>query len=336
MEIEEIDTCAIRLKSLACMIITKYVPLFMLATSLVGGCESPNLDSFVEATADLKTSVVIGGDMVIAPLTQQSVWSSEANNFISPGDPKHPAATLATDWKIREQTMEAVVVYSVSLAAIGEASAQRRESATEVVTAVKELASTIPGVSIGSSAAGDLLIMGLETLIEVKAYHDMAKAVEAANPAIEMIAKVLKKDFRDLAILYEAIQIDKRAEVNKEIRPVQRHYDALLIAQEEQRKKVSNAVDNVELGNELARLNQLIAAVEPELTSLINRKATLEAEKANGLEFYDSTIRAIDAWSEAHASLKEYFAENRRPNLVLLATRAEELKELVSKLKTNK
>jgi hypothetical protein len=336
METKETYACAIRLKSLARMNVIKYVLFFMLATSLVGGCESPNLDSFVEATAALKTSVVIGGDMVIAPLTEQSVWSSDTNSYIHPGDPKHPAAKLATDWEKREKAMDAIVVYSASLAAIGKASAERGENAREVVSAVKELGSAIPGVRIGSSTAGDLLIIGLKTIIEVKAYHDMAKAVGAANPAIKTIADVLKKDFEDLAILFEASQIDKRGEVRKEIRPVQRHYDALLKAQEEQRKEVSEDVNNVELGNELARLNELITVVEPEITSLKKKKAALETERINGLEFYASTINAIDAWSEAHASLKEYFEENRRPNLVLLATRAEELKELVSELKANK
>ncbi|MCP4261104.1 MAG: hypothetical protein GY774_26905 [Planctomycetes bacterium] len=336
MKTKETYACVIRLKSLTRMIVIKYVFFFILAASLIGGCESPNLDSFVEATAALKTSVVIGGNIVIAPLTEQLVWSSDANSYIHPGDPKHPTAKLATDWEKREKAMDAIVVYSVSLAAIGEASADRGENARDVVAAVKELGSAIPGVSIGTSAAGDLLIMGLETIIEVKAYHDMAKAVGAANPAIETIADVLKKDFEDLAILFEASQIDKRGEVRKEIRPVQRHYDALLKAQEEQRKKVSNDVDNIELGNELARLNELIAAVEPEITSLKKKEATLETERTSGLEFYASTINVIDAWSEAHASLKEYFEDNRRPNLVLLATRAEELKELVSELKSKK
>lgn len=336
METEETYACAIRLHSLARVNVIKCVCFFVLAASVVGGCESPNLDSFVETTATLKTSVVIGGDMVIAPLTEQLVWDKDKEKYVKPGDPEHPAARLTATWMSRKKAMDAVVVYSASLAAIGEASAERGENAREVVTAVKKLGSAIPGVSIGSSAAGDLLIMGLETIIEVKAYHDMAKAVEAANPAIELIADVLKKDFKDMEILFEASQIDKRGEVRKEIRPVQRHYDALLKAQEKQRIEVSKDVNNVDLGNELARLNELIAAVEPEITSLKSKKARLETERNNGLEFYASVINTIDAWSEVHASLKEYFDENRRPNLVLLAARAEELKELVDELKANK
>lgn len=336
METEENYTCVNRANSVERMGIVVCICFFVFAVLAVGGCASPNLEPFVEATATLRTSVNVGGDMVIAPLTNQSVWDSTEKKYIPPGDPKHPATQLANSWKLREEAMDAVVVYSASLAAIGEASAKRQENAKEVVTSVKELASAIPGVSTGSSAAGDLLIMGLETIIEVKAYRDMAKAVEAASPAIELISDVLKKDFRSLAKLFESNQLTNLTKLYIEIMPVQEHYDALLKAQEEQREKISADVNNVELGNELVRLNGLITAVEPEITSFESEKARLETEMTNGLEFYDSTIKAIDAWSEAHASLKEYFDENRRPNLVLLAARAEELKELVNELKANK
>lgn len=336
METEENYTCVNRVNSVARMGIVVCICFFVLAALAVGGCVSPNLEPFVEATATLRTSVKVGGDMVIAPLTNQSVWDSTEKKYIPPGDPKHPAAQLANSWELREEAMDAVVVYSASLAAIGEASAKRQENAKEVVNSVKELASAIPGVSTGSSAAGDLLIMGLETIIEVKAYHDMAKAVEAASPAIELVADVLKKDFRSLAKLFESAQIDKLSQVLVDIRPVQRYYDKLLTAQKEQRERVSENVSDIALGEEQKRLDGLIAAVEPEITSLKTEKTALEAEMTNGLEFYDSTIKAIDAWSEAHASLKEYFDENRRPNLVLLAAHVEELKELVNKLKADR
>ena len=163
---------------------------------------TPDLKPFAEASKALSTSVTTGGDLAIKPLARMPVW--DGTKYVQPDDPQHPAKVLGASWEIRRKTMDAVLVYSASLAAINDAAAHRKENATELVSSVKQLASAVPTLGTGVSAAGDLVVFGLGTYVEIKAWHDMRKAVESADPAIQLVAKALKKDFAGLSNEFES------------------------------------------------------------------------------------------------------------------------------------
>jgi hypothetical protein len=297
----------------------------------LASCTTPDLKPFAEASKTLSASVNTGGDLAIKPLARMPVW--DGANYVQPDDPKHPAKALGASWEIRRKTMDAVLVYSSSLAAINEAAAHRKDNATELVGSVKELASAVPTLGTGVSAAGDLIVFGLGTYVEIKAWHDMRKAIESANPAIQLVAKALEKDFAALSNEFESKPNDHLIQLDVALRPVTRIHEALSARHAVQRGQVAGAPGDAALGAELARLDGLLAAADVDLDKLQAEKTRIEGFRSDGLEFFSSAIRAVDAWAAAHADLVKSFEQNRTPNLALLAARAQELKDIVDKLK---
>jgi hypothetical protein len=309
------------------------VSTILFFVAVISGCAIPDVRPFADATTTLSASVRAGGDMLITPLSEKPIWVEKKKKYIQPKDPEHPGKTLEADWKLRREAMDAIVIYSNSLVAIGEASANRQESAEGVVNEVKKLASLIPNIGTTINAAGDLVVFGLKTYIEIKAYHDMARAVKSADQAIKLVAKVIKEDFKKLKTAHASILTAKLTKSKKDIRIPQRNYEQYKKEQKDLRNKILENLDDQKLRDKMIETDALLAGVEPEYTSLQNQIASLEQEKSNGKNFFNKTIEAINAWAEAHAKLSEAFEKNQSPNLVLLAARAQELKIIIEEAK---
>lgn len=305
--------------------------LTLVVLVLLAGCTISDLRPFADASKTLSSSVNTGGDLAIKPLARMAIW--DGTKYVQPEDPKHPGKTLAASWELRRKAMDAVLVYSASLAAISEAAAHRKENASSLVGSVKQLASAVPAIGTGVSAAGDLVVFGLGTYVEIKAWHDLRKAVESADPAIQLIAKALRKDFGELSNEFESKPNDQLIQLGVAMRPVSRLRDALASQRDTQRDRVAGAAGDPALGAELARLEGLLAPVDAELNQLRSEKARIERFRAEGVEFFTSAGNAVDAWATAHSDLVDSMKQQRAPNLALLAARAEELKEIVDKLR---
>jgi hypothetical protein len=143
----------------------------------------------------------------------------------------------------------------------------------------------------------------------------------------------LKKDFAALSNEYEGTQRDQIIQNEVALRPVARVHQALQDQRIAKRASVAASPTDTALGAELARLDGLIAAVEVDLNKLQSDGAKLQESLANGKALFATAIKAVDAWAGAHADLVKSFEQNRAPNLVLLAARAEELKEIIDNLK---
>ena len=298
------------------------------------GCATPDLAPFAAASSTLASSVKHGGNLAIHPITQQSVWIED--QFVPPNDDNHPGKALREQWNIRLKTMDAVIVYSASLAAINEASAKRKENATQLVESVRKLASAVPGVNVGAGPAGDLMISGLGMLVEVKAWHDMAKAVASADPAIQKIAEIIAKDMASLQDLFESPIRTDIIRASNALRPVERTYTALQKSRETLRANIAVDPNSSNTADALTRLDNLVAGVQPELESLREQRKELENTLATGKEFFDAAINGITAWAQTHSDLARAFKENRRPSLVLLIARAEELNGIITELRNRR
>jgi len=298
---------------------------------LVAGCSTPNLRPFGDASKTLSISVHNGGDLAIKPLADIPLW--DGNALLEPGDPKHPAKALALSWELRRKSMDAVLVYSASLVAISEAAAHSKANAAQLVGSVKELAASVPSIGVGASKAGDLMVFGLQTFVEVKAWHNMRRAIQAADPAIQLVAKGLKKDFLELSNEYESRQRDRLIQKTVALRPIERVYQSLQDQRNTKRASVAAAPSDAAVGAELARLDALVVGLEPDLTKMHAEKSQLQDSLAEGTAFFAAAGAAVDAWAEAHADLVKCFEQNRAPNLTLLIARAEELNTLIGKLK---
>ena len=300
---------------------------------LISGCTTPDLKPFAEASKTLSASVKTGGELAIKPLAKTPIWVT--NSLVEPGDPAHPYTALEVSWAERWKVMDAVAVYSASLAAISDAAAHRKENATELAGSVQQLASAVPGYGAAFNSAGALVVKGLEITVEVKAWHDMRRAVEAADPAIQLVARGIKLDFIEISHLFEAPLNDQLAKLGASIRPVVRIEQALRQQRDSQRRLVEADPGDSGKGAELTRLDGLYATAVADLNQIRSARSKVEDQIAQGKDFFASAIRAVDAWAAANAELVKVFKEQRMPNFTLLIARAEELKEIVKQLKNN-
>lgn len=302
------------------------------AVLLLAGCATPDLKPFAEASKTLSVSVSKGGDLAIKPLAKMPVWVNDS--LVEPGDPAHPYTALEATWAERRTMMDAVLVYSASLEAISDAAAHRNENATELVGSVQQLASAVPGYGAAFNSAGALVVTGLDIVVEVKAWHDLRRAVESANPAIQLVARGIKLDFTELSHLYEAPLNDQLLKLGTSMRPVVRFEQALQQQRDAQRKLVEADPGDSAKGAELARLDGLYATAAADLNQIRSERALVAEEITQGNEFFTSAIQAVDAWAKANAELVKAFKDQQTPNFTLLITRADELNELVNQLKT--
>ena len=305
----------------------------MIAVLGLSGCATPDLKPFAGASKTISLSVSKGGDLAIKPLAKIPMWVND--NLVEPGDTNHPYTTLEASWAERRKVMDAVLVYSAALEAISDAAAQRNQNATQLVGSVQQLASAVPGYGAAFNSAGTLVVEGLDITVEVKAWHDMRHAVEAADPAVQLVAQGIKKDFTEISHLYEAPLNDQLAKLGAAMRPIVRFEQALRDQRDAQRKLVEADPGDSSKGSELTRLDGLYATAAADLGQIRSERAKVEDEIAQGMEFFESAIQAVDAWAAANDELVKAFKEHRTPNLTLLIARAEELNEIVNQLKTN-
>lgn len=305
--------------------------IILLLALLVSGCATPNLKPFADASSTLSISVKRGGDLAIKPLAKTPIWVN--NDLVPPGDSKHPYKKLEDSWELRQKAMDAVLIYSTSLDAINEAAAHREENAEALVNSVQQLASAVPGYGAAFNSFGTLVVKGLKITVEVKAYHDMRQAVEAADPAIQLVARRLIEDFTELSNLFVAPLNEQLSNSENSVRPLKRYVKELEKRRDALRKEVEGAPGNSGKGIELARFEALYAPAAAELKQILSDRGKVEDNIAQGKEFFANVKLAVDAWAAAHAELVKAFKDQRMPSFALLAARAEELKETVSQLK---
>jgi hypothetical protein len=305
------------------------VSLFALA-----GCQTPNLTPFATTSITVTAGINEGGDHVIELISRQPGYTADGAK-IDPGSPDHPAVALAAEWQKRRAAADAICTYSGALVAIGEASAHRQANAEALYDSVKALAEKVPGVGVGVSAAGNLVVGTLNGFVEVKAWRDMESAVQGANPAVQAIASFLKTDMASLARAHEAFYRDKllRASNDERFATLVALEARLRKSQDTAREAVSANPGDVSAGNELLRLSGLLEGVLRDLTPRRQEIAGFQDAIRDVERFYTAAIAAIDAWSVAHADLAKGFAAKRTPNLALLTVRAAELNALIEDFK---
>jgi hypothetical protein len=303
--------------------ISKLLLFPLLAAVFWSGCKLPNIGSFADTTANLSQSVKLGGGLAIDNLKDEE-----------------KAKALRDSWQHRQQTMDAMVRYSGALVAISEASAKSRQNAAQVVGAVKDLAGAIPypGISTGVSKAGDLLVFVGQNIIEIKAYHDMGQAIESAHPFIAQVGEALQKDFEQLRIQFNSSMLAAKSALQDKYETDERYYNGLFQRRAQLRgafKVADGDLEKAEKVAELEKIGRLIQEVEPQILTYRNQLEQLEAKKKLGDSFFQEARSAIHSWTATHEDLYVAFKENRRPDLVLLASKAEELKGIINRLQSS-
>lgn len=308
-----------------------HILIGLAAALLVVGCATPDLKPFAKATAILSASVKTAGDLAINQLAAQKIVIDEET--ISLSDTNHPAVRLQEAWKLRRETMDAVVDYSASLAAIADAAAKRKANAEEIAGALGKLASYFPQASTIAPAGVTLVSKLTQALIEVKASHDLARAVNAAHPVVEHVGILLEKDFERLETLYKEAMRDHRKSFKDQAEEPRKYYEWLLRQRANERKEFIEKPNGPGRQEQILTLDRLIAGVEPQVAACDREIAAATKKMAEGVKFYREARNAVSAWLKAHEGLCRSLKEHRALNLQLLISRTEELQASIENLR---
>ena len=169
----------------------------------IAGCHLPNVQPYAEATAELRDAIEATGEVTVARMKGDSE-PFDPENPPEPADPAYPAWELAQAWDVRLAAANALVTYADALADITAAEEASADNMRDLAGAINEIAASLPGVAAPSAEVVALATKLGEIAIEVKAAHDLAEAIERAQPAVEGIADILAQDWDDVLVLYQA------------------------------------------------------------------------------------------------------------------------------------
>ena len=286
-------------------------------------CQLPDTRSFAEATSTLRHSIIRGGEVVVGAQDGGGILDAEA-----------PAAQLAMEWNVRVETIDAILQYSDALTSIVDAGGNKGEKTAALAASVETLAKSLPpnaissGISEGKAVA-EILVNAAK---QVRASRSIERALSEAHAAVVEIARILEADFKDLARIYEN-------EMQNQIKALNDAYGA----SNQYRKRLSDSLSKARTEMldartsatvaDVAALEELYAATRPEHDRYRALLSRLERARQGGLDFFGRAQTAVKIWEQAHADLRGAVMANRRPNVMLLASTATELREAIDDLR---
>jgi hypothetical protein len=288
------------------------------------GCATPNVQPFADATVELRRAVVEGGAVTADSMARAARVNPNpsANNDVE---------AFASVWQDRVKLMDVLVAYSDSIANIALAGRGAKQTAEALGDSVASLADLVPATGIAVNEGlklGELLV---KTGIEIKTYHDLDRAVNAAHDALEKVATYLKKDIADLKRLYVKASQDIQGQLEDEFGAREGYRRKLLKKRDELRQQLPDQFTDANIAS-LEQIEELLAHVAPEHLEYMNRRADLFRKRATTIQLFDTAQQGVAAWSQSHKALKQAIDQNRRPNVRLIMATAQEIKDAVDRV----
>jgi hypothetical protein len=306
----------------------------------IAGCQMPNVQPYADATARLRDAIQVAGETTVARLKGDRK-PFDLENPPRPGDDAYPAWELSQLWEIRLAAANALVAYADSLSDITAAGNQAGGNAQKLGTTISGLASGLAGVSAPSQEVVALAAKLTELAIKVKASHDLAKAVERAQPAVEGIAELLTKDLDDLLICYQTAHRDLlkdtflrgKSEKSKKYLQLATYRKSLKERVEQLREELkgnefTNPADR-DLTSELEQAEELLTKANLAFLPYQEEYLELLRERERVEQLFDQAKKTTAAWLNTHRDLSESITSNRRPSWRELLSITQELHVLV-------
>lgn len=283
------------------------------------GCTLPDVTPFADATAQLRTAVMESGAVTAGAMAASH----------HPGDAKE----FRTTWQDRLRLMDVLLAYSDSLASIVSAAQGASQSTATLGESIQRLADLVPAAQGAAVQAGvNLASVLINAGIQVKGYHDLAKAVEAADGALAQVAQYLQQDLTDLKLLYLKASQDTEADLDNRYGP-----------RESQRTRLTEKRDAAlqsflasqsdDSAARLQTLDALVAATAAEHQEYVDARAAVLHQRATVLQMLDKAGQGVGAWRQAHADLQTAIRQKRQPNVRLILSTAAEIRAAVERLR---
>jgi hypothetical protein len=297
----------------------------LITAVFVVGCGVPNVEPFAEATVELRRAIVEGGAMTAEAMTTAAATL--------PGDDANEDAEQFVEiWGDRVKLADVLVGYSDALAGIAGAGVGAQQTAEALGSSIMQLADIVPGTGAAVDAGVRLGEVLVRAGIQVKASKDLGQAVDAAHPALAQVADYLQEDFGDLAILYKKASQDMEKALDDE-------YGRSLDGRRRLLDKVSKlrlAVitdPNDENIERVKKVEEVLALMEPEHEAYMQRRHVLSQTRTAAIEMFSQAKAGVRAWIQAHDDLKLAIEQNRQPNVRLILSTAQEIKEAVDRIR---
>lgn len=292
----------------------------VICAGLLVGCQLPNVGPFVDATGQLKGAVASSGTAVELELR---LMGADAL-----------AKDLKTNWAARDKAMTALLAYAESLDAIVAAGKSGAESAGKIADSLKGLAGAagvaIPGSPEMLAVATDTAKFLYAQIANVRAAKQLSKALTEAQPAVEKIAELMRKDLMDLdKIVQGANQIILTAASAEMSASGLQDQRKSLHGEMRKERDLTKSADR----EALAQLSQLLSNVDTRY-AVYEAKLAASAERLRASrQLINAADSALDSWTVGHAQLAVAARNKTTVSTKELLDAAVELRDLVKRIR---
>jgi len=297
--------------------------LLCFGAMLLPGCAAlPEIGPFVEASAQLRTSVASGGDVVATELRRIEGGNSQAEK-------------LEKQWAQRVAACDGLVRYADSLQAIASAGQAGRQTAQSIADSVTALAGAASIALPGAQAVGvvtDAAKFIFAQISLARAAESLERSLSAAAPAVDEIAAQIS---RDLKILEQIVLTASDASAG-----------ALTVANSDMlgfRKNLTNMRGDAfnklskplsaSLIKELEEINKLMDATRGPNEAYEMEIAELTKRRNAATSLIRAASDAVNQWAASHRQLVAAVRERRPVNPQSLIEATRELHDLTKRIR---
>ena len=297
----------------------KLMNLFLII-GLTGCASLPNLGPFVDASNQLRSAVATSGATVEAELRLLPNGNDSADQ-------------LKKNWQERNKVFTAIAAYSSSLKAIVDAGNQGAASAQKVADSlsglVKSAGIALPGSPEAVATVTDIVKFISAQISLARAAKSLERAMEAAQPAVEAIARLAADDFKDL----EAILVAASTTNDNSIRTGDEFRDLLGYRRQLLRQiQMSDPAAAPTLGQQV-QLGQMLQATDEWHSRYLAKRKEIDDRLRAGRALIQTVRQSSNDWAIAHGNLVTALKERRPVNTDSLIQAAIEIQNLIRKVR---
>ncbi len=300
--------------------------------AVLTGCAAlPDMNPYRDATLQLRSAVVAGGNAVEAGL-ESAAASYEAGDSVAT-QIRDQAARFNDAWRARVEGADALLAYTEAITDLARSGTQGEDAARALAEALGGLASGV-GVVLpptGTAAAvTDVAAFVYGHIAAARAARSLDEALHSAQPAVDRLASLLSQDLKaSLDILRTARRLQATAlalKFNEET--------AYLRMLERERKAIYGmAAQTPEDEQRLLQIDELLEATRAWREPMERAQAEMDAEYRLRIQLIHATQAAVAEWATAHRGLAAAVRDNRSVNVESLVQATQEARELVGRLR---
>jgi hypothetical protein len=298
---------------------------FLVLAIFFTGCAVSDLEPFADATVELRRAVIESG-----AVTAETMAAAEKTK--PSGTEESDAEKFVDIWQDRVKLVDVLLDYSDALAGVAAAGAEARQTTEMLGNSVMKLAGIVPVTGSAVEAGVQLGQILIRAGIQIKTHRDLGQAVGAAHPALTEVAKYLEADLEDLRRIYQKASQDIESSLDEAYGKRESQRNKLLAKRDKLREAMLATFNDSNI-EQVKKIEELIAYMEPEHQEHIKLYVELLQKRTATIYMFNKAKVGVRAWIQAHEELKLAIEQNRRPNVRLILSTAQEIKDAVDRIR---